>query len=71
MACFANMVKGTFNVKETNGEDLLVVVGIGDVMLEVEDSINCRSMSFLSHLFVLEEVCCFGEVGELCSNNLL
>ena len=65
------MVEGTFNIKKGNRENLLVVVGSGDVVKEAEDRINSSSVSSPSHLVVVEELCCFGKVGESCCNNLL
>ena len=60
----------SFNIKEENRENLLVVVGSGDVMKEAVDSNNCSSLSSPSHLVIVEEVCCFVKVGKSCSNNL-
>ena len=50
------MVKGSLNIKEENGKYFLIVIGLGDVMEEAQDRIDCSMVFSSSYLFIMKEV---------------
>ena len=64
------MVEGSLNIKEEDGKYLHVVIGLGDVMGKAENSIDCSTVFSSFHLFIVEKIRCFCQLGESGSNDL-